>query len=96
MKTRVKTVTIVSQPGVKKYTVGSKYNDLLLDHIDDHSAEYSDHYLSMYIGKTKEDLIVFEVINAPIEVEYELAKGKALRVLKEALGKEPQKMEDKK
>jgi len=73
MTTKIKSLTVVCQLGVKIYTVGDKYNDLLLDSIEDRSFEDHQSFQSIYAGLDKEGDSVFETINAPIEVQYESA-----------------------
>ena len=71
MKTKIKSLTVVNLQGTRAYCVGEVYNELLLDRIEDKSIEYEDSITIIYIGFTEEDDIVFEVINAPIDVEYD-------------------------
>jgi len=66
---KIKSVTVVCHLGTKTYEIGSTYNGLLLDRIIDKCMEYPDSFESLYMGYTKCDVTVFEVINAPIEVE---------------------------
>jgi hypothetical protein len=63
-------LTIVSQPGVKSYFIGTTYNGLLLDKITDNTVETETSFCPMFYGKTKDDQIVFEAINTPMEIEY--------------------------
>lgn len=71
MASKIKSLTIVSQQGVKEYVVGEMYNGLILQRIEDKSAEFPDSIIVIYIGFTVNNNIVFEAINAPIEVQYE-------------------------
>lgn len=70
MGTKIESVTVVTQQGVSTHFVGKKYNDLLLDRIDNDSVEYPDSIFSIYTGYTKEGDVVFTVENAPVEVSY--------------------------
>lgn len=72
MKSKIKSLAIVCAEGTKIYSVSSTYNKLLLDKIEDKTIEYPDSTTVIYMGSTKEGAIVFEVINAPIVVEYTL------------------------
>lgn len=71
MKTKIKSLTVINLQGTRNYSVGSEYNGLLLDRIDNKSMEYPDLTIIIYRGFTKENSCVFEVINAPVDVEYE-------------------------
>ena len=66
----IKTLTIISKEGNKSYQVGETYNGLLLDRIVDNSPESEISFTSIYMGKTADNELVFEVINAPIDVQY--------------------------
>ena len=70
MTTKIESITIITQSGTKTYTVGETYNDLLLDHIKDRSVEYPDSLHIIYCGYTVDGSLVFEIINAPIDVKY--------------------------
>ena len=70
MKTKVNMIEIISHDNSPVYTVGFHYNGLLLDRIEDWSKEFPDSLESIYIGFTKDDERVFEIINAPIHVTY--------------------------
>lgn len=70
---KISSLTIVTQQGVSQYFIGSEYNGLVLDRIYDDSIEGSEEnspYCSIYKGVTSEGELVFEAINAPIEVRY--------------------------
>ncbi len=76
-KTRIKTVSILNLSGCcKAYTLGETYNGLVLDHIDNNTSEFSDAVNVNYTGYTKdtedeEPSMIFDVFNAPLEVQYE-------------------------
>jgi len=70
MTSKIKLLTVVCQLGTKTYEIGMVYNDLRLDRIEDKSMEYPDAMEFIYRGCTEDGVIVFETINAPIEVEY--------------------------
>ena len=74
MKSKIRSLTVVCLHGTKSYIIGSTYNDLLLDRIEDKSQEYDDSLEVIYMGFTADRAIVFEAINAPIEVEYMLVE----------------------
>lgn len=71
MGSKIKRITIIAKQGVEQYEIHKEYNGLLLEKIEDKSIEYQDSMEVIYIGYTKENDFVFEVINAPIEVAYE-------------------------
>jgi len=71
MATKIKSLTIVSQQGIKEYIVGKDYKGLLLARIDDKSQEFPDSTVIIYQGFTHSNELVFEAINAPIDVQYE-------------------------
>jgi DNA-dependent RNA polymerase auxiliary subunit epsilon len=71
MTTKIKSLTIVANQGVREYLVGRKYNGLLIAKIEDICLEYEDSFHSFYRGITKDGDLVFEAIDAPINVEYE-------------------------
>ena len=73
MATKIKSLTIINQQGSKSYFVGDSYDGLLLQRIEDKSVEYPDAIETIYMGFTQNGDIVFEVINAPIEVQYQEA-----------------------
>jgi hypothetical protein len=74
MASKIKSVTIVNNQGTQVYSVGSKYNGLLIEKIVDCSMVYPEEFTAIYQGRTKNEDLVFEVINAPIDVVYELIK----------------------
>ena len=70
MKTKIKKLSIVCAQRAKTYEIGEVYNDLILYRIEDRSQEFPDATEFYYQGFTITNGLVFEVINAPIEVEY--------------------------
>jgi len=70
MKTKIKSVTVITLQGTHSYHVGETYNNLLLDRIEDKSIEYPDSIMIIYGGLTADGFLVFEVINVPVNVEY--------------------------
>jgi len=70
MESKIKLLTVVCQQGTKTYEIGTIYNGLMLHWIRDKSMEYPDAIEFIYRGLTEDGTIVFETINAPIEVEY--------------------------
>ena len=70
MKTKIKSITVVNLEGTRAYRVGETYNGLLLDRIEDKSLEFPDSVTIIYTGLMADGFIVFEVINAPVDVEY--------------------------
>ena len=73
-QSEIRELTVVNQQGTSNYRVGCKYNGLLLDKIEDVSVELPDSITIMYHGKTAQGALVFEAINAPIEVRYSAVK----------------------
>lgn len=70
MTTKIKSLAIVCQTGVSQYIVGREYNGLLLDSIKDCTLEYPEAFHSIFQGMTSDNELVFEAIDAPVEVEY--------------------------
>jgi hypothetical protein len=70
MASKIIGLTVVGNEG---YYVGKEYHGLLLDRIEDKSVEFENALTIIYHGYTKENDFVFEVINAPIDVEYGVA-----------------------
>lgn len=68
---KIKTLTIISQPGIGSYDIGKFYNGMLLDRIVDNSVDSGTSFTSIYAGFTEEGDCVFEAINAPIEIVYD-------------------------
>jgi len=71
MATKIRAITIITLQGTKCYCVGGKYNGLDLASIEDRSLEFPDSLSVIYMGFTRSGDTVFEVIDAPIDVEYE-------------------------
>ena len=71
--TKIKSLTIVNQQGSKSYFVGNVYNGLLLAKITNKSREFSEELVVIFAGETLCNELVFEVINAPVEIEFEPA-----------------------
>ena len=70
MKTKINSLTVVCNQGVNRFFVGEKYNNLLLDNIQDKSLEFENAIHFIYNGYTKDNTLVFEVINVPVEIMY--------------------------
>ena len=70
MSTKISGLVIVNQQGTFSYQVGTEYNGILLDKIVDNSVDAPDNYTACYQGLDKDGWLVFETINAPIEVIY--------------------------
>ena len=73
MATKISSITIVNQQGSHCYAVGGIYNDLLIDKIENKSMEWPEGIEFIYRGFTENGDIVFEVINAPVDIEYSKA-----------------------
>lgn len=71
MSTKIKSVTVINLQGTHCYSAGNEYNGLLLDHIEDQSVEFPESLTIIYRGFTADHKYVFEVINAPVDVEFE-------------------------
>ncbi|HHT9146878.1 MAG TPA: hypothetical protein ACFYD4_14585 [Candidatus Wunengus sp. YC61] len=70
MKTKIYSLSVMNLDGSKTYCVGTENNGLLINNIEDCSLEYADSVTVIYRGYTADKFLVFEVINAPIDVEY--------------------------
>ncbi len=67
---KITSLIIVNQQGTSSYFVGIKYNGLILDRIYDDTVSDEDIHVPHFKGCTKDNQMIFEVINAPIEVVY--------------------------
>jgi len=63
-------LTIVNLQGSNNYTVGNTYNGLKLHRIYDDTISGGDIHVPHFKGLTEDDQLVFEVINAPIDITY--------------------------
>lgn len=72
MATKIIGLIIVNQQGTSSYYVGTAYKGIMLDRIADNSIDSPENYTVCYQGRDKEDNLVFEAINAPVEVIYGL------------------------
>ena len=70
MKTKIKSITVIAQPEVRRYEVGQIYNELVVAKIEDRSIEYPDALHFYYTGETADGAMVFGIINAPVDIEY--------------------------
>jgi len=70
MTTKIKSVTIVNKNGINEYVVGNRYNGLLIGYILNCSIEFPESFSSMYQGHTATGDLVFEAVNAPVDVAY--------------------------
>jgi hypothetical protein len=71
MKTKICSLTVVNGQGQEiHYQVGTEKNGLLINNIEDQSIEYADSITVIYRGYASDKFLVFEVINAPIAVQY--------------------------
>ena len=66
----IKSLTIVNQQGTSLYEVGSFYNRLKLHVIRDFTASGDNFHVPHFTGFTDDNSVVFEAINAPVEVTY--------------------------
>ena len=71
---KITQLTIITQQGTNAYFVGRSYNGLFLHRIVDNSLEGEGVFCSIYQGETKEGELVFEAINAPLDVTYSVAE----------------------
>ena len=72
MKSRIKSVTIITAAHTKTYTVGETYNGLKLHEIKNASQDFDDMCHIEFAGQTEQDKQgVFSAINVPCEVQYE-------------------------
>ena len=70
MKTKIKSVTVVSQQRTRFYEVGSTWNGLRINNISDHSQEFPDGWNNCYCGYTEDNQVVFQVVNCPTDAQY--------------------------
>ena len=71
MKSKIKSVTIITAAKNKTYTLGETYNGLILHHIKDYSAEYEDSQNIEFIGFTDGGTKCFQAINCALDVQFE-------------------------
>ena len=71
MKTRIRKITVVTNPGVCVYEIGDIVNGLEVDKIENNTLESPGEIDFIFHGLTKDDVIVFELINVPMAIEYE-------------------------
>jgi len=71
MRTKIKSVTIIAGENTKTYTLGETYNGLVLHRITDYSTDYEDSQHIKFMGFTDGGSPCFQVINAPMDVQYE-------------------------
>jgi hypothetical protein len=67
MATKIVSVKVIKG---SEYVVGSEYNNMKLDKIEDESIEFTNSYYTCFQGISKAGELVFEVINTPVEVRY--------------------------
>jgi len=67
---KIKSLTIVNQQGTNAYYVGDTYNGLVLREIYDDTISGDDVHVPHFKGFTSDRQLVFEVINAPVDVAY--------------------------
>jgi len=71
MASKIKTITVVIPREAYSYQVGHMYNGLILEKIEDKTLEFPDSMEIIYMGFTLDGDRVFELINVPVDVEYE-------------------------
>lgn len=67
---KIKSLIIVNQQGTSAYYVGNTYNGLVLQEIIDDTISGDDVHVPHFKGFTDDKQLVFEAINAPIDVAY--------------------------
>jgi len=68
---KISSLTVINQQGTKQFFINCTYNGLLLHVIKDESDyDGESFYTAIYRGYTKAGELVFETVNAPIEVSY--------------------------
>ncbi len=67
---KITQLIIVNQQGTSAYFVGTKYRGLILDRIYDDTVSGDDVHIPHFKGVTNDGQLIFETINAPIEVCY--------------------------
>ena len=75
IKSKIKSVTIITASRSITYTVGETYNGLVLHEIKDQTTEFPDSIYSEYTGYTEHGLSVFCGIEVPMHVQYEAVEG---------------------
>jgi hypothetical protein len=72
MSSKIKSLTIVNQRGTNLYQVGETYNGMELDKILDATETFEQNIVPIYRGWDDKGNLVFETINAPVDVAYTL------------------------
>ena len=67
---KITSLTIVNQNGTSEYKVGCFYGCVLLDRVVDCTASSDNFHVPHFKGFTEDNELVFEAINAPVEVGY--------------------------
>jgi hypothetical protein len=70
MKTRIQSVKIINSSAI--FELGMEVNGLTIDFIKEETIEFPDTVDFKYIGYTKSFDKVFEIINAPVTVLYQM------------------------
>tara|TARA_R110002074_G_scaffold391395_1_gene576064 strand:+ start:388 stop:624 length:237 start_codon:yes stop_codon:yes gene_type:complete len=74
MSTIIKSIRGVNWEGSSFFEVGQEVNGLIIDKIEDISLENSNGVQFIYRGITSDGDLVLEIVNIPVEIQYELAK----------------------
>lgn len=70
MDKRIRKLTVVSGGGVDMFAVGSRRNGEIIARIECNSLEYENDIHHLYAGFAENGDFIFEVVNAPVVVEY--------------------------
>ena len=63
---KIKQITIITQPGVAIYEIGTDG----IEKIEDHSSEFEDSVFSSYWGLDKEGKVLKVIENCPVDITY--------------------------
>ncbi len=67
---KLKSITLINQQGTNYYEIGREYNGLMLDYIIDYTVSGDDVHVPHFRGFTADKQLVFEAINAPMDIAY--------------------------
>ena len=68
--TKIKSVTVICQQGIREYEIGDIVNGLLLHEIKDETLCYRESCIPIYRGVTACGETVFHTVNAPTDAVY--------------------------
>ena len=80
---KINEITVLNKNGTKSYIVGREYGGMTLDRISDCTGG-GDIHVPHFCGFTANGEAIFEVIGAPVDVEYARDASAAANIIAEA------------